>query len=192
MLQALQHASTSLENGMTSARTLSPAALLAFAALAPHTAAAQPGTAQPALQQQVAAYAAAWSSRDPERIAALHTPDTVFDLRVAGEAPATGREAVRERFGRILRDNPGYASTVGKIGFGPDFVVIEYRIAMDPPAPFVLGSFRYTPMAGVAYAVSAIDVIRFRDGLVSEKVTFLDTDAVHANSRAAVPVDALK
>lgn len=26
---------------------------------------------------------------------------------------------------------------------GPDFVVIEYGIAMDPPALFVLGGFRH-------------------------------------------------
>lgn len=177
---------------MTLSRTLLPAAVLAFAVVDAHDATAQKSTARPTLQQQVAAYAAAWSSRDPDRIAALHTPDSVFDLRIAGEAPVIGQKAVRERFSRILRDNPGYASTVGKIGFGPDFVVIEYRIAMDPPAPFVLGSYRYTPLAGIPYAVSAIDVIRFRDGLVSEKVTFLDTDAVRANSKAAVPVDALK
>ncbi len=177
---------------MTLARTFLPAAVLASAVIVAHDAAAQTSTTRPALPQQVAAYAAAWSSRDPDRIAALHTHDTVFDLRIAGEAPVTGQQAVRERFRRILRDNPGYASTVGKIGFGPDFVIIEYRIAMDPPAPFVLGSFRYTPMAGVPYAVPAIDVIRFRDGLVSEKVTFLDADAVRANSKAVVPVEAVK
>lgn len=155
------------------------------------SAAAEAPPVPTAVQQQVVAYAAAWSSHDPARIAALHTPDTVFDLRVDGETPAVGRAAAEARFAGILRDNPGYASTVRKVAFGADFVVIEYAIAMNPPAPFVLGRFRYTP-TGAAYSVPAIDMIRFRDGLVAEKVTFLDTESVRAHSSAVVPTTAAK
>jgi uncharacterized protein (TIGR02246 family) len=136
---------------------------------------------------RVSAYASAWASRDPERIARLHTPDTVFDLCVEGEAPSRGREAARERFAAIFRDNPSYTSKVRKVAFGPDFVVIEYDIGMNPPKPFTLGKFTYMPN-GQPYAVPAIDVIRFGDGLVSEKVTFLDTDTIRANSRAVTEV----
>ena len=143
----------------------------------------EPLRASPAVPHLVGAYAAAWASRDPDRVAALHTSDTVFDLRVDGEVSAVGREAARARFAAILRDNPTYASNVRKVEFGTDFVVIEYEIAMNPPAPFTLGRFRYTP-TGAPYVVPAIDVIRFRDGLVSEKVTFLDTDTIRAKSRA--------
>ena len=145
----------------------------------------QQGT-QPTIQQLVGVYAAAWVSRDPERISALHTPDTVFDLRIDGEKPAVGRPAVRTRFASILHDNPTYSSTVRKVGFGPDFVVIEYDIAMAPPAPFVLGRFRYIP-TGTSYTVPAIDVIHFRSGLVSEKVTFLDVDTIRAKSDSVEP-----
>jgi uncharacterized protein (TIGR02246 family) len=166
-------------------------AVLASVAVIARPAAAQTGQAPATIQQLVADYAAAWGSRDPDRIAALHTPDTVFDLRIAGETPQNGRQAVRERFGGILRDNPGYASTVTKVGFGPDFVVIEYKIAMAPPAPFVLGRVRYSPTTA-PYALPAIDVIRFRDGLVSEKVTFLDVDTIRTNSQAADAVQAIK
>ncbi|MBB6229528.1 nuclear transport factor 2 family protein [Polymorphobacter multimanifer] len=164
------------------------AATLAAAGLAQRVA-AQPAAVPPALGQHVAAYSAAWGSRDPARIPALHTADTVFDLRVDGETPAVGRQAAQAQFARILRDNPGYASTVGKVGFGPDFVVIEYTIAMDPAVPFALGRFCYQP-TGVAYTVPAIDVIRFREGLVSEKVTFLDTEVIRANSRDTVALKA--
>ncbi len=163
-------------------RLISMVAVLASVAIMARPAAAQTGQVPAKIQQLVANYAAAWGSRDPDRIAALHTPDTVFNLRLAGETPQIGRQAVRERFGRILRDNPGYASTVTKVGFGPDFVVIEYKIAMAPPAPFVLGRFRYTPTTA-PYDLPAIDVIRFRDGLVSEKVTFLDVDTIRTNSQ---------
>jgi uncharacterized protein (TIGR02246 family) len=176
---------------MTYGRTIVLVAALACAPAIAHSATAQTDQERAIVQQLVANYAAAWGSRTPDRIAALHTPDTVFDLRIAGETPQTGRQAVRERFARILRDNPDYASTVTKVGFGPDFVVIEYRIAMNPPAPFVLGRVRYTP-ATVPYVVPAIDVIRFSDGLVSEKVTFLDVDTIRTNSLAADAVQAPK
>lgn len=146
-------------------------------------------SATPAVQELVVGYATAWRTRDSARIAALHTEDTVFDLRVDGEDPAVGRLAAQQRFAGILRDNPGYASKVQKVEFGQGFVVIEYTIAMDPPAPFQLGRIRYVP-TGTPYDVPAIDVIRFRGGLVSEKVTFLDTDSVRANSRDAAPVEA--
>ena len=152
-------------------------------------AAAQASPPAPTVQQLVGAYAAAWGSRDPARIAALHTADTIFDLRVDGEAPAVGRAAAQQRFADILRDNPGYASTVRKLDVGPDFVVIEYAITMDPPAPFRLGRMRYVP-TGAPYLVPAIDVIRFHNGLVSEKVTFLDTDTVRARSRDMASLEA--
>jgi len=168
---------------MAVGRIIALVAALASVAVIARPAAAQTGKAPATIEQLVANYAAAWASRDPDRIAALHTPDTVFDLRIAGEMPQIGRQAVRERFGRILRDNPDYTSTVTKVEFGQDFVVIEYKIAMAPPAPFVLGTIRYTPTK-VPYVVPAIDVIRFRDGLVSEKVTFLDVDAIRTSSQA--------
>jgi uncharacterized protein (TIGR02246 family) len=176
---------------MAFGRNIVLVAALALAAVTSQSAAAQTERASATMQQLVANYAAAWGSRAPDRIAALHTPDTVFDLRIAGEMPQTGRQAVRERFARILRDNPGYASTVTKVEFGPDFVVIEYRIAMNPPAPFVLGRVRYVPTAE-PYVVPAIDVIRFRDGLVSEKVTFLDVDTIRTNSLTADAMQAPK
>ena len=176
---------------MAFGRTIALVAALASVAVIACSAAAQTGQAPVTLQQLVANYAAAWASRAPDRIAALHTPDTIFDLRIAGETPRTGRQAVRDRFAGILRDNPGYASTVTKVGFGPDFVVIEYAITMNPPAPFVLGRIRYTP--GTApYSVPAIDIIRFRDGLVSEKVTFLDVDTIRANSLRTDAVQAAR
>lgn len=176
---------------MTFGRLGVSVAALALLVVVGYPAAARTGQPPATIQQRVADYAAAWGGRDPDRIAALHTTDTVFDLRIAGETPQVGRQAVRERFGRILRDNPGYASTVIEVGFGPDFVVIEYRINMAPPAPFVLGRVRYTPSTA-PYAVPAIDVIRFREGLVAEKVTFLDIDTIRTNSLAADAVEQIK
>jgi ketosteroid isomerase-like protein len=178
-----------MEGNVKAIRILTMATSLIVAGAAVEEASAKDPVATPTIQQLVGTYAAAWGSHDPARIAALHSADTIFDLRVDGKAPALGREAAQQRFAGILRDNPSYSSTVRKVDFGATFVVIEYMIAMNPPAPFQLGRLRYVP-TGEPYSVPAIDVIRFREGLVSEKVTFLDTDTIRANSRNAAPVGA--
>ena len=147
---------------------------------------AQPSKA-PSLEQAVQAYSAAWDSRDPARIAALHTDDSTFQLFVQGAQEARGRVDIEAQFRRILADNPGYRSTVRAVSFAADAVTIEYDIHMHPPAPFTFGDARYEPN-GKAYALPAIDVIAFQNGLVLRKVTYLDSGVIRANSRAITTV----
>lgn len=135
------------------------------------------------LPAAVERYALAWASRDATRIAALHTDDSVFHLVIEGEPPVVGRAAIAARFARILADNPAYSSTPRTVNFGVDFVVIEYDFVMAPPRAFAMGARRYEPR-GTTYTVPAVDIITFRDGLVSRKVTYLDTAVIAANSGA--------
>ena len=147
---------------------------------------AQPPKA-PTLEQTVQAYSAAWDSGDPVRIAALHTDDSTFQLFVQGAQEAHGRLDIEAQFRRILADNPGYRSTVRAVSFAADAVTIEYDIYMNPPAPFTFGDTRYEPN-GQAYALPAIDVISFQNGLVRRKVTYLDSGVIRANSRSVTKV----
>mgnify|MGYP003456177778 CR=1 FL=1 len=39
---------------------------------------------------------AAWEARDPDRIAALHSADTQFQIHTAGSEPVIGRDHVRD------------------------------------------------------------------------------------------------
>lgn len=142
------------------------------------------------VQKQIEAYAAAWASRNPDAIAALHTQDTLFRLQVQGEADVRGRDAVRQRFADLLRDNPLYSSTAQRVTVGGNgLVVIEYTFVMGPASDFTLGRWIYTP-TGRSYAVNAVDVIRFAEDGVAEKVTWLDVDAIRSNSMAAVRLEA--
>jgi uncharacterized protein (TIGR02246 family) len=136
------------------------------------------------LQVTIDQYAQAWASRDVDRIAALHTTDSVFFLNVAGHSPALGREAIRAKFQQILRGNPQYSSTVHRMSWGIDFVVIEYSIRMQPTSQFVLGQHRLKPKSNIAYDIPAIDVIHVEEGLVSAKYTYVDNETVRANSVA--------
>jgi ketosteroid isomerase-like protein len=134
------------------------------------------------LQATISTYGQAWASRDVDRILALHTADSVFILNVWKQPPAQGKEAIRQQFQQILRDNPQYSSKVHRMSWGTDFVVIEYSIRMQPVGPFVLGQRRFTPKSNAAYDIPAIDVIHVKEGLVSAKYTYIDTETVHANS----------
>lgn len=145
----------------------------------------------PELVQSVQSYAAAWASRDADTIVALHSEDSVFQLFVDGAEAARGKAAIKTQFQKILADNLGYSSTVRSILFGNGAVTIEYDIKMDPSNPFTFGNYSYVP-TGRAYAIPAIDVIIFKDGLVSAKHTYLDTALVRANSKSAKPVGKAK
>lgn len=140
----------------------------------------------PSISAAVAAYGAAWASRDVDRIVALHTEDTEFTLFVDGMETARGREGVRQQFAWVLQTNPTYSSRTVSVEMSQSAATIEYVIVMDPQAPFRMGRWQFTPN-GAAYDVRAIDVLYFENGLVKAKHTYIDLDAVRRNSRAAVP-----
>ncbi len=162
-----------------------------FAAIAmlstQEAASAEAAIAPSSVATAVTAYGAAWSSRDVARILALHSDDTEFTLFVDGTPTARGLDQVRAQFQWVLATNPTYTSRTTSAGLGRDFAVIQYVIQMTPTAPFVLGRWRYTP-AVASYDVRAIDVLHFRDGKVTVKQTYLDTESIRRNSRFVEPV----
>jgi ketosteroid isomerase-like protein len=141
------------------------------------------GSPAPAFSNAVAAYGAAWASRDVERILALHTDDTEFTLFVDGVETARGRDAVRRQFAWVFETNPTYAGRTVAVHMTADSATIEYLIAMAPQNPFTPGRWRFTP-TGDAYDVRAIDMLYFRDGLVRALHIYLDAEATRANSAA--------
>ena len=52
-------------------------------------------------------YVAAWARRDADAIIALHAPETMFWLH-HGQAPVTGRGAVRDEFVAMFAALPGF------------------------------------------------------------------------------------
>jgi uncharacterized protein (TIGR02246 family) len=110
-------------------------------------------------------YLAAWAARDPDRIAALHTVDTTFRLRL-DRPPVSGRAAVRTAFAELFEQWPEFGLELHRLRFGPDHWV------MDWAATAVLTNHDGTPR-GVRF--DCVDfVIVAADGLVSSKDTFVD------------------
>src|SRR5215217_8121701 len=103
-------------------------------------------------------YFAAWEARDPDRIAALHTDDTRFQIHAANE-PTVGREAVRDAFAGLFEQWPNFAFDVHRVLYGDDHWVLDWALlSSGGPA----GDVRF----------DCLDVVTVENGLVARKDTF--------------------
>ncbi len=141
------------------------------------------------IEEAVEEYSAAWASHDVDRIVALHTDDSTFTLHIEGQEPAVGKAQIREQFRHVLESTPGYKTKAYQIDFGPDFVVIMYKVESGPTAPLMMGGKTFSPNADNDYAIDAIDLLTFRDGLVSAKHTFIDLEAIRDHSEVSLVTD---
>jgi len=112
------------------------------------------------LQQDLKAiserYFAAWESRDPDAIVALHTDDTRFWTHL-GTAPLQGRDAVREAFAEIFERFPGFSFETYRVLYGENHWVLDWAL--------ISGDIRFD-------CLDVVDVSP--DGLVARKDTFID------------------
>lgn len=101
---------------------------------------------------------AGWAARDVKAIIACHTDDTTFEnhgLTVV----AHGNKAVSEVFETLLADHPELSTTPLRTTFGADHAIVEYEV--------------HTSIDGGAMWAPAVDVFRFRDGLIASKDTWV-------------------
>lgn len=146
-----------------------------------------PATASESEQQAqnvgdaLAEYSRGWTARDTDAILARHADDTSFHLVMHGSEIVTERADVRATFDAIFASNPNYKSTIRTVRLGNDFAVVEYDFAVDPMLPARAGAMEFTP-SGQSYTVPAVDIIVFKNGLVTQKITYLDTETIRANS----------
>jgi hypothetical protein len=114
-------------------------------------------TTTPDVQTVADVYFAAWEANDPERIVALHTEDTQFQIHTAGSEPVVGREHVREAFANVFAQFPGYGHEVHRLLLGPDHWVLDWTLHSD------LGQ------------LDCVDVVTLdATGLVQRKDTYVD------------------
>ena len=76
-------------------------------------------------------YFAAWEAGDPDRIVALHSGDTQFQLHTAGSEPVIGRDHVREAFGNVFAMFPGYGHEIHRLLLGSDHWVLDWTLHSD-------------------------------------------------------------
>ena len=107
-------------------------------------------------------FAAAFGSGDVDAIMALMTDDVVFEA--TGPAPDgvrhTGADAVRQVWVELFGETPGAAFTTEEAVMAGDRGVLRWR-------------FDWEGEDGTPGHVRGVDVLRFRDGKVAEKLSYV-------------------
>jgi ketosteroid isomerase-like protein len=111
---------------------------------------------------------AAWAACDPERIVAMHTEDSRFQIHAGGEV-AEGREAVGKAFADIFQQWSDFRFETYRVLYGEDHRVLDWalisRVKLDQGGEPVEREVRF----------DCLDVVTVRDGLVARKDTYIDT-----------------
>lgn len=105
-------------------------------------------------------YFAAWTHRDPDEIAALHTARTSFCTHM-GAPPVVGRAAVRDAFAEVFEQFPDFAFDVERdihrVLYGQRHWVLDWTL--------VSGDVR----------IDCLDIVEVAgDGGITRKDTYLD------------------
>ena len=112
-------------------------------------------------------YHASWESRDPQRIAELHTPDSLFHLHSTGQEPARGRAAIREAVAGLLALVPDLVFHSVSLRVGEDFWVARFELTG-------------TTTTGNALRVDLADFVLVENDAVEEKHSYVDGIAMQA------------
>ena len=119
-------------------------------------------------------YHACWAARDPERIAAMHTTDSVFHLH-SGLPPARGREEIRAAAAANFAQVPDLDFELVSLNVGDGFWAVRFVMTGTSPS-------------GDPFQIDLADVVLVRDGLVAEKHSYVDGVAMQAALRPAAAV----
>lgn len=111
-------------------------------------------------------YHACWADRDPDRIVALHTADSVFHLH-SGQEPARGRAAIREAAAGTFALVPDLTFHQVALRVGDDFWVVQWQLTG-------------TSATGNSVSVDLADFVLVEDGAVKEKHSYVDGVAMQA------------
>jgi len=102
-------------------------------------------------------YFAAWEANDPDRIAALHSRDTQFQVHTAGTEPVIGRDHVRQAFADVFAQFPGYGFATNRLLIGARHWILDWTLLSD------IGE------------MGCLDVVTLdADGLVQRKDTYIE------------------
>lgn len=104
-------------------------------------------------------YHEAWVELDPNKIAALHSGDSVFHMHGVSE-PVVGPVAIIEYITMFLALVPDVHFEMKRFHTGPDHIAFEYDMS---------GTY-----VGTRFVTDGADIIAVADGLVTRKDTYFD------------------
>jgi hypothetical protein len=116
------------------------------------------------LQKVFARSHVGWQTRNPDLIASLHSNDTVFWVH-DGSEPVKGREALRRHCVDLFAKFQFHFEE-GRMLFGPDHWILEYRLVVD------LADTKGSPFTA---RVEMLDVINVNEaGEVTRKEVYVN------------------
>lgn len=104
-------------------------------------------------------YQQGWVDRNPDRIAALHTVDSVFHMHGMND-PVAGRDQVRDFIVTLFKLVPDLSFETKRVYLGVGHIVLEYDMS---------GTFEQSN-----FVCDGVDVFLVADGLIARKDTYLD------------------
>lgn len=117
-------------------------------------------------------YAAAWLSRDPAAILALHAPDSTFQAHGRSDK-VEGLDALHAEFSQVFERYPEFGFDTHRLLLGERHWTLDWTLTFQPPGKSRRG-FR------------ALDVVELDDaGLVTSKDTFFNFAQLKAAFEAA-------
>jgi ketosteroid isomerase-like protein len=111
-------------------------------------------------------YHAAWAAHDADRIASLHTPETVFHVH-GGQPAAHTPEEVRRSAAETFALVPDLAFEEVSLRVGADWWVAEWRM-------------HATGRDGRPAVIDLVDVVTVENGAVKAKQSYVDGLAMQA------------
>ncbi|WP_194813863.1 nuclear transport factor 2 family protein [Nocardia sp. XZ_19_385] len=111
-------------------------------------------------------YHACWADRDPDRIAEMHSPDSIFHLHSGGK-PARGRDEIRASAADTFAMVPDLTFNLVNLRVGDDFWTVQWTLSG-------------TSAVGNVVDVDIMDLVLVANGEVLEKHTYVDGVAMQA------------
>ncbi|WP_422049974.1 hypothetical protein [Shimia sp.] len=126
----------------------------------------------------LATYGSSWASHDMDALVALQPEDTAFRLVAAGINPAQDNDSLNALLAALYAAAPPKQTGRKTILSGANYAVLKHELTVDAKTVVPLDPRRQTN-SEASVILAALDVLVFENGLIKEKITYLDVKLQH-------------
>ncbi|MBO9401565.1 hypothetical protein [Shimia sp. R9_3] len=126
----------------------------------------------------LATYGSSWASHDMDALVALQPEDTAFRLVAAGINPAQDNDSLNALLAALYAAAPPKQTGRKTILSGAHYTALKHDLTVDAET-VVPGCPRRQTNSEASVILPALDVLVFENGLIKEKITYLDVKSQH-------------
>ena len=130
-------------------------------------------------------YSDAWNRHDVDTILALHAEDSVFENHSSGGL-AVGKEEIGKLIEGVFATFPDLRFATRRAYFGDSVAVIEWTAHATHATPIARGA-RTFPPTGKSLSWDGMDILPFRDGLITRKDVYANSLSLLEQLGASLP-----